>query len=852
MKRKPPAARNQTGVALILFLVALILAGSYAFYRSSNVGAGRVAQDARLTTSLARAKETLIAYAVIDDKRPGHMPCPDIVGDGVSPILTRDDCNGWVSGGPDVYSGWLPWKTLDLAEHADEYGTGFRYAVSRYFGGDRATPLNSDTATSLRFGVSVGTASNDIVAVIIATKGALDTRNADGDEYYFAGTSQSSDDNDVIVAITRQELMAAVEKRIANELRTCLEQHAANTVDNPGQTYPWPAPLSNNIFKGAANSLFGMVPVTQPGGSPDELVKQAISDLGNAKIALESASTATAQLAAVQQIQQAAAYIRTLFDRLYIVSADLVAKADAASSAFNSASATISPVLANGTAFKTGSSLIPTTIAGILPALGELRESLANSGFDIFLHELETQNSNLNGLIAAAVANPSAKNFGALQTQANLLKRETLGTVYTPNPELANLLALALNAATTAVNAAKTAKASPGDTTLTNLAVTYATNLSAANQALAQTIEASRLGVEPDEITYVADGANSALAAFSANPAAETTSVLLAALASANTLATSVTTGSVAVLAARASALGALQTSIGAATAGNNVALIQSASTAAIANLKTLAAAMRSNGDNILLETLLLDAAQLQTGAQAAPATLSAGKGLRATINAVNTWADIASAYAEDIAQQSRKGTVAVGDSDTSAYTAARQLLASIDGSTGSAAKLEAYINAPADTAKQTDALTALVETQSLLAKTTGTANQLDTLLESGLAQAVMPTRWYGQACTPWAPPTGSDTWWVSNAWANFFFYQISNRVRPTTGTLIVNGSGTYRVVTVSAGRALGAQNRTTRTTANFLEDSNADASRDGDAKMPVPGFASAPVSGTFNDRLGY
>ncbi len=852
MKQRLPATSKQSGVALVLFLVALILAGSYAFYRSSNVGAGRIAQDARLTTALARAKEALIAYAVIDDKRPGRMPCPDIIGDGVSPILTRDDCNGWVSGGPNVYSGWLPWKTLDLAEHADEYGTGFRYAVSRFFGGDRATPLNSDTATSLRFGVPAGTASNDIVAVVIATKGALDTRNADGDEYYFPGTSQSSDDNDVIIAITRQELMGAVEKRIANELRTCLEQHAANTADNPGQTYPWPAPLSNNIFKGAANSLFGMVPATQPGGSPEELVKQAISDLGNAKTALESASTATAQLAAVQQVQQAAAYIRTLFDRLYIVSADLVAKADAASSAFNSVSATIAPVLTNSAAFKTGSSLIPTAIAGALPALGELRESLANSGFDIFLHELETQNSFLNSLIAAAAANPSAKSFGALQTQANLLKRETLGTVYTPNPELANLLSVALDAATTVVSAAKSAKASPGDATLANLAVNYAANLSTANQALAQTIKASRLTVAPDEVAYFDDVANSALAAFLANPAVETASALRTALESANSMATSVTTGSVTVLAARASALGALQTSIAAATAGDNVSLIQSASAAVIAKLKTLVAAMKSNGDNILLETLQLNAAQLQTGAQATPATLSAGKGLRATLNAAKAWADIASAYAEDIAQKSRKGTGATGDSDTSAYTAARQLLASIDGSTGSAAKLDAYINAPADTAKQSDALAALVETQSLLSKTISATNQLDTLLESGLAQAVLPTRWYGKACTPWAPPTGSDTWWVSNAWANFFFYQLSERVRSTTGKLTVNGSGTYHVVALSAGRALSGQNRATRTTTNFLEGINADTSRDGDAQTPITGFANTPLSSTFNDRLAY
>ncbi len=60
--------------------------------------------------------------------------------------------------------------------------------------------------------------------------------------------------------------MAAVEKRVANEIKACLEEHAASTVENPAQTYPWPAPLANSIFKGTAESLFGMVPATQPGG----------------------------------------------------------------------------------------------------------------------------------------------------------------------------------------------------------------------------------------------------------------------------------------------------------------------------------------------------------------------------------------------------------------------------------------------------------------------------------------------------------------------------------------------------------------------------------------------------------
>jgi hypothetical protein len=130
-------------------------------------------------------------------------------------------------------------------------------------------------------------------------------------------------------------------------------------------------------------------------------------------------------------------------------------------------------------------------------------------------------------------------------------------------------------------------------------------------------------------------------------------------------------------------------------------------------------------------------------------------------------------------------------------------------------------------------------------------AATLDSMLDSSSAEA-FPTLWFGSTCAFLQPPSGSTSWWTANNWANTTFYQISDRIRPASGKLQVNGTGTYRVVALSAGRAIGTQNRATRTTANFLEGNNADASRNGDAKTPVVVFSNAPVSGTFNDRLGY
>ena len=855
---KPHAAprRQQSGIALLMLLTTLILVGGYAFYRSANIGFGSQQLDKKQTLSLARAKEALIARAVTDINRPGSLPCPDTSGNGNADLFI-----GAAAGQCPSYIGRLPWVTLDLPDLTDDTGSHLWYALSPTLRDhDSAQPINSDTPVNLRID-----GGGEVAAIILAPRGALPGQirpsnnptdylegdNANGDANYVSGPA-SNTFNDVVAFITRQELMAAVEKRVANEIKACLEQHASSSVENPAQTYPWPAPLSNSTFKGVAQSLFGMIPATQPGGNPDEMLKKSVSDLSNLKSALGSASTATEQLAIVQQIPEIAAVARTLFDRLYIVSTDLVAKATATSSTFALINRTISPIVDNGTAFTAGSSAIPAAITSALPALDALRESLANSGFDTFLKELETQNSKLNSLIDSATASPTVESLGALQTQANLFKRETLGTVYTPNLDLENFLTNAFGSATTAANDAKAAKATPIDITLVEKSIASSAKLFAANRVLAQAIKSSRLDLEPDEVTFMASRANKALATFSSNITTETTANLLSSLESANALVTTIATGSTMVLVVRAPALSALQTAVTATKNGSNIPLIQSASTTAITNLETLAKAMENNGDNILLETLKVASKQLQTGAKVPPTTLTAGKELLATVNGIKAWADITSIYAEDIARKSRKGTSAVGDSDSSAYTSARQLLSSIDGSTGSSESLNAYIKAPSDTAKQTEAAIALAKTQSLLSDTIGAATQLDTLLESSRALAAIPTVWYGSACAFLKPPTSTSSWWAANNWANTTFYQISDRVRPTSGKLLVNGSGAYRVIAISAGKALPGPARSGRTPVDFFEGINADASRDGAAKNPAITFSSVPMSAIFNDRLAY
>jgi len=163
---------------------------------------------------------------------------------------------------------------------------------------------------------------------------------------------------------------------------------------------------------------------------------------------------------------------------------------------------------------------------------------------------------------------------------------------------------------------------------------------------------------------------------------------------------------------------------------------------------------------------------------------------------------------------------------------------------------LQAYIDSPSSS-RQTAATTALNTTVNQLNTLLSSAGALDAVLDSGSAQA-FPTIWYGTTCAFLQPPSGTTSWWTANNWTTLTFYQISDRVRQASGKLQVGGSGTYRVVALSAGRALSGQNRATRTTANFLEGINADTSRDGNAQTPITGFANTPLSSTFNDRLAY
>ena len=838
MKQEASTHTKQSGIALIALLAALILVGGYAFYRSTNIGFGTSQQDAKLTLTLAHAKDALIAYAVVDKNRPGRMLCPDMIGDGISPTLSLNDCDGWVSGGPDVYFGWLPWKTLDLVEPSDDRGTKFRYAASRFYGGDRKMPpLNSDTLTSLHVDVQAGWSSNDVVAVIIATRGPLDTRNANGDEYFYSGSSKDPEDNDLIAVVTRQELMAAVEKRVANEIKACLEEHAAAR-----GTYPWPSPLSASLFSGKAKSLFGRIPATQPGGNIDASLQKSLADLNtignklNEYPSIKNDSEASQVLEIANTLQQQVAVVRATADRLGQLMKEVYSAGEVVSG-LNKLNT--SPPAE-----------ISIPLAESIAAMPPLIRALTDSGLDIFLMELVDQNDALAKIIDKATTSPSESTLGALQTQANSIFEDKLFfSTVSSNPFIETKRKAALVLATETKELADIAKGTPSDQTKIKNATDKAKELYAANEALRQTVLTSRVAISPDDVEVFGTTISALLQQYTADPSADNLGNIRQSAISALQPIKSTTTGSALVKPA-------LEISISALESLSQETTVNAANTA-ISALTALTANIRNNGDNLAIEALTMDLSVLNGVRKSPPATQTDRDNLNRILKDAKYWAGVAQNHAKAIARKASITIVSGNYADGSVYERANSLINQLYGpETGALTLFDKAAKSPTTT-NLAKANKAIKDTRSDLSNLISSTQTLESLLETSRPDAGTLTDWQGAACSFLKPATGGIAWWHDNQWANYSFFQISDRVRMATGKLQVNGAGTYRMVTLSAGRAIGTQPPLLRKkVGDFLEGINADlqvpSSRDNDAQNPVTTFSNAPVSPAFNDRLSY
>ncbi len=229
-------------------------------------------------TALMKAKEALIGYAVSYpdspkfediDAGPGFLPCPDSDGDGIPNTVTASDC-GSKTVSPPVYAvGRLPWVEVGLEDLRDGSGERLWYSVSNKYRNrsPKDFPLNSDSQGELTLD-----GTGDVVAIVISPGSPVCSQNRlsanknneihyledvnqdSNPDFITSGTTVSCNDeikfNDTVIAITRRELMAAVEKRVIGEVANVLTQHR-NVLDNltpitlDDGRFPWLSPFAD-------------------------------------------------------------------------------------------------------------------------------------------------------------------------------------------------------------------------------------------------------------------------------------------------------------------------------------------------------------------------------------------------------------------------------------------------------------------------------------------------------------------------------------------------------------------------------------------------------------------------------
>ncbi|NOT98306.1 MAG: hypothetical protein HOO97_04335 [Sideroxydans sp.] len=295
------ARHKQRGAALMVMLIIMTL-GSAAFLVSAlNSSSVQIERDKKTADALAQAKNALIGYAAsvaltpAGTKRPGDLPCPDINNDGSADT----PCNGNALGR-------LPWKTLGLPDFRDSSGERLWYAVSANFkNSPRTATLNSDTLGSISVFAKDGNLSYDggatgtgVIAVLIAPGAVLqrtdkitpqdrssvgsnnpvnyldialgqdnasftDGLSTDG---LIQGIIKDSNQrvilNDQLLVITQENIMRAIQKRVAAEVKQCLNEYASDPQNNG--RLPWSSRVRDTgtppSYSDRSGYLFGRIP----------------------------------------------------------------------------------------------------------------------------------------------------------------------------------------------------------------------------------------------------------------------------------------------------------------------------------------------------------------------------------------------------------------------------------------------------------------------------------------------------------------------------------------------------------------------------------------------------------------
>lgn len=229
--------RGQTGaVVLAAVTVLLLLVVIVQVYQNSAYQMASEAGD-----DLAFARDALIEYSVNYPSHyaetgagPGHLPCPDISGNG-SPAPS---CSGSPVGLLPVDFETSAGKNISLLSrqsHRNEpiwyvLSSAFRYSPVPSGAPDSATIVNSNSRGNLTFD-----GEGEVIALLIAPGAALDGQQRDGSldiSDFLEGENSDGDlvfasgqGNDHVLALRWRDLMPLVERRVLAAIRGSVKNY---------------------------------------------------------------------------------------------------------------------------------------------------------------------------------------------------------------------------------------------------------------------------------------------------------------------------------------------------------------------------------------------------------------------------------------------------------------------------------------------------------------------------------------------------------------------------------------------------------------------------------------------------
>lgn len=241
----PVSARRQRGVILLALFVVLLLAAAGAIITVLDNNTVNQRRSDNTAMAMREAKEALIAYAVLYSENyalagsgPGYLPCPDSNGNGAENVPCGVNSLGRLPTLITLPSG----SDYPLSSYNDAIDERFWYSPSDSFRRSALGVLNTSVVSTLTLD-----AQNRIAAVLIAPGPAtgVQARPSNSSTRYLEDSNTtapsfvSSDAinpdlfNDRVLAITIDEIMTPITRKVADLLQVHLDAYHVLTTTYP-------------------------------------------------------------------------------------------------------------------------------------------------------------------------------------------------------------------------------------------------------------------------------------------------------------------------------------------------------------------------------------------------------------------------------------------------------------------------------------------------------------------------------------------------------------------------------------------------------------------------------------------